>query len=229
MYGIAEGGWHYAQACIFAYLRLDSIQLCELIPFARVASNSIPQQVADHILAYGEIRCDDLRVCLNAIYFHYLLTNRRVCYIIKPSNEINPPHEEELIMKPKILGVHHIALKAMGDEKYGKLMEFYRDILGMPVVREWSSGGGKAAMLDTGAGLLEIFSNATDELGMGALRHLAFAVEDTDACIEAVKAAGYKVTMEPTDIIIGSEPPYPARIAFCIGPVGEEVEFFKEK
>ena len=55
LYGIAEGGWHHAQACIFLYLRLDSIQLCELIPFARVASNSIPQQVADYMHAFGVI------------------------------------------------------------------------------------------------------------------------------------------------------------------------------
>ena len=51
--GIAEGAWHHAQACIFSFLRLDSIQLCELIPFARVASNSIPQQVADSMHGYA--------------------------------------------------------------------------------------------------------------------------------------------------------------------------------
>ena len=45
LYGIAKGGWHHAQACIFGFLRLDSIQLCELIPFARVASNSIPHKL----------------------------------------------------------------------------------------------------------------------------------------------------------------------------------------
>ena len=132
-------------------------------------------------------------------------------------------------MKPKILGVHHIALKAKGEAAYGKLLEFYHGILGMPIVREWESGGGKASMVDTGAGMLELFSNAPDELSAGALRHLAFAVEDPDACIDAVRAAGYEITMEPKDIVIGSEPPYPARIAFCIGPVGEEVEFFKER
>ena len=81
-------------------------------------------------------------------------------------------------------------------------------------------------MLDTGAGLLEIFANGVDRLDAGALRHIALAVEDTDACVDAVRAAGYKITMEPTDIVIGSTPPYPARIAFCIGPVGEELEFF---
>jgi len=35
--------------------------------------------------------------------------------------------------------------------------------------------------------------------------------------------------MEPTDVVIKSEIPYPARIAFCIGPVGETVEFFHVK
>jgi glyoxylase I family protein len=35
--------------------------------------------------------------------------------------------------------------------------------------------------------------------------------------------------MEPTDICIPSAAPYPARIGFCIGPVGEEIEFFQEK
>ena len=131
-------------------------------------------------------------------------------------------------MKPKITGVHHIALKAKGEAAYRKLHEFYHVILGMPIVRTWKTGGGDAAMVDTGAGMLELFSTAEDELQMGALRHLAFNVEDPDVCIEAVRAAGYKIIMEPKDIVIGSEPPYPARIAFCIGPVGEEVEFFKE-
>ena len=132
-------------------------------------------------------------------------------------------------MKPEIKGIHHIALKARGIEEFNKTLDFYCGILGMPVVRRWGEGEKQAVMVDTGAGLLELFSTAEDELGMGALRHLAFCTPDPDACIEAVRAAGYTVTMEPKDIVIGSNPPYPARIAFCIGPVGEEVEFFKER
>lgn len=132
-------------------------------------------------------------------------------------------------MAPKITGIHHIALKACGVEDYAKLVKFYTEILGLPIVRTWGDGGNAAMMIDTGAGLLEIFANGEDYPGQGALRHLAFQVEDTDACIEAVRAEGYKVTMEPTDIVIPSEIPYPARIAFCIGPVGEEVEFFHVK
>ena len=34
LYEIAKGGWHHAQACIFVFLRLDHIQLCELISCA---------------------------------------------------------------------------------------------------------------------------------------------------------------------------------------------------
>ncbi len=132
-------------------------------------------------------------------------------------------------MTPKINGVHHIALKAKGLENFRELVNFYHGILGLPIVREWGEGEGIGMMLDTGAGLLEIFANAPDRLGSGALRHLAFDVENTDVCLEAVRAAGYTVTMEPTDIVIASNPPYPARIAFCIGPVGEEVEFFQVK
>ncbi len=132
-------------------------------------------------------------------------------------------------MQPKITGVHHIALKAKGKAAFEKTIHFYHDILGLPIVRTWGSEDEPAAMLSTGDGMLEIFANAPDELSEGALRHLAFAVEDTDACIEAVRAAGYTVTMEPNDIAIPSTPPLPARIAFCIGPVGEEVEFFEEK
>ena len=133
-------------------------------------------------------------------------------------------------MKPQITGIHHVAIKARGEAAYARLVSFYHDILGLPVLREWATADGdKDCMLDTGAGILELFSNAPDERDAGALRHLALAVADTDVCIEAVRAAGYTVTMEPTDICIPSNPAYPARIAFCIGPVGEEVEFFCEK
>ncbi len=132
-------------------------------------------------------------------------------------------------MQPKITGIHHIALKCQGLSHFEKTIHFYHDLLGLPIVRTWGEGGESAAMLDTGAGMLEIFANAPDKLSAGALRHMAFEVENTDACVEAVRAAGYTVTVDPCDICIPSCPPYPARIAFCVGPVGEEVEFFQVK
>jgi len=132
-------------------------------------------------------------------------------------------------MEQKIFGVHHIALKACGIADYEKTIRFYHEVLDMPIVRTWGEGVKVGTMLDTGAGMMEIFANAEDYPGQGAIRHMAFAVKDVDACVEAVRAAGYEITIEPKDIVIGSEPPYPARIAFCIGPVGEEIEFFAEQ
>jgi len=128
---------------------------------------------------------------------------------------------------PRTKGIHHVALKAAGLESFQKMIRFYHELLGMPIVRTWGEGDSSAAMLDTGDGaVLELFANAPDVLGAGALRHIAFACDDPDAAIERVRREGYTVTMEPKDIVIPSCPPYPARIAFCIGPVGEEVEFF---
>ena len=127
---------------------------------------------------------------------------------------------------PRVKGFHHVSLKCKGLEAFHKTIEFYNGVLKLPIVRTWGDGDESAAMLDTGAGLFEIFANAPDQLGMGALRHLALDVDDVDVCVAAVREAGYQITMEPKDICIPSQPPYPARIAFCIGPVGEEIEFF---
>ncbi len=128
-----------------------------------------------------------------------------------------------------IKGIHHIALKCNGLQEFSKTVKFYKDILGLKLVRAWGSGKDMAMMLDTGAGVMEIFANAEDKPNVGAIRHFAFNVDDTAETVEKVRKAGYKITMEPTNIVIPSNPPYPAKIAFCIGPVGEEIEFFEEK
>ena len=129
-----------------------------------------------------------------------------------------------------IIGIHHVCLKAKGKEAFDTTVAFYRDILGLTVAKEWGrTPDDRAVMLDTGAGYIEIFSNAPDVLGGGTIRHIALDVTDTDAVISVVRAAGYKITMEPTDIVIPSSEPCPARIAFFIGPLGEEIEIFQRK
>ena len=84
-------------------------------------------------------------------------------------------------------------------------------------------------MFHTGAGLMEIFNDAECPLEQGTIRHFALETDDVDACVAKVKAAGYEVFIEPNDIVIASVPEFPARIAFCRDPVGEEIEFFQEK
>ena len=124
-----------------------------------------------------------------------------------------------------ISGVHHIAMKCGTEEEIERVRNFYIDTLGMKVRREWPDG----IMLDAGNCLLEVFTNGDGVKELGALRHIAFATDDVDAIIQQVKMAGYEVFVEPTDKEMQSSPVYPFRMAFCYGPLGEEVEFFCEK
>lgn len=134
--------------------------------------------------------------------------------------------KETEIMSGMITGIHHVALKCKGTEEFEKAVHFYRDILKLEVARTWGEETEAGAMLDTGSGLIEIFADALDQKEEGAVRHFALETNDVDGCVMAVKAAGYEVFVEPKDIVIPSNPPYPARIAFCFGPVGEQIEFF---
>ena len=124
-----------------------------------------------------------------------------------------------------IKGIHHVAFKCSDAEEYRKVAEFYRDILGLSVARSWDGG----IMFDTGDGIIEVFDDGESPLPQGNIRHFAFATDDVDACVLAVRDAGYEVFIEPNDIEIQSNPKCPARIAFCRGPLGEEIEFFCEK
>ena len=122
-----------------------------------------------------------------------------------------------------ITGLHHISMKCETPEEFEKAKSFYIDLLGFRKVREWPEG----IMIDFGNGMLEIFSNGPGIKTKGALRHIAFATDNVDETIDMVKKAGYEVFIEPRDIIIKSEPEFPARMAFCYGPLGEEIEFFQ--
>lgn len=122
-----------------------------------------------------------------------------------------------------IKGIHHVSLKCCNLQEYEKVLRFYCDVLGMETSRSWSEG----IMLDTGCGIIEIFANGGERLDKGTIRHFALATDNVDECVRAVRNAGYEVFVEPKDIEIASAPKYPARIAFCRGPLGEEIEFFQ--
>ena len=124
-----------------------------------------------------------------------------------------------------ITGIHHVSLKCGKAEEFEKAKDFYLNILGFSVVRTWPEG----IMIDTGDGLIEIFSNGPGVKSKGAIRHIAFNTDDVDGITERVREAGYQVFVEPNDIVIRSEPELPARMAFCFGPLGEEIEFFQER
>lgn len=123
-----------------------------------------------------------------------------------------------------INGIHHISMKTSSAEQYNKVVGFYQDILGLPVLRKWEGG----IMFETGAGLIEIFTNGEGDLPKGTIRHIAFNVDNVDLCVKTVTEAGYEIFMGPKDIVIPSSPELHARMAFCYGPLGEEIEFFQE-
>ena len=47
--------------------------------------------------------------------------------------------------------------------------------------------------------------------------------------VKYIGAQSFMDFNQTTNIEIQSNPIFPARIAFCVGPVGEEIEFFDEK
>ena len=124
-----------------------------------------------------------------------------------------------------IRGIHHVSLRCDDPDLFTKAAEFYCDVLKLKVARQWDRG----IMIDTGNGLIEVFNNQHGDFIKGAVAHFALASDNVDADIERVRQAGYSITREPRDIVIRSEIPFPARMAFCIGPLGEEIEIFQEK
>lgn len=128
-------------------------------------------------------------------------------------------------MEKIVNGIHHISMKCTNKLELDACIAFYHEILGLPIAREWDGG----IMFDTGSGLIELFTNGEIELEQGVIRHFALETKDVNRCVDAVKEAGYEVFVGPKDIEIPSEPPFQARMAFCRGPLGEEIEFFEEK
>ena len=124
-----------------------------------------------------------------------------------------------------IKGIHHISMKCGTSEELSRVKEFYIGLLGLNICREWDEG----LMIDTGDGLIEIFTNGDGEHKKGTIRHMALLTDDVDGVVDKVKSAGYEVFIEPNDKVIHSTPEYPIRMAFCYGPLGEEIEFFCER
>jgi len=130
-------------------------------------------------------------------------------------------------MERLILGTHHIALKATGVELYEKTIQFYHEVLGLPILRSWGTGTGQGAMLDTGDSLMEITANGDGTTGLGSIPHFALRTGSVDRVTEVVRAAGAPIIVEPRSLTLATQPPFAIRISFCIGPCGEEIEFFE--
>lgn len=126
-------------------------------------------------------------------------------------------------MEKRIQGVHHIAIKPTAAQ-YEKTVDFYTRLLGMEVVQKWGDPQRPNLFVSCGDNTcMEILGTDTEIVPGGPLCHIAFATQCVDELIETVRAEGYTVKVEPRDGDLGGKP---IRIAFCYGPVGEEIEFF---
>ena len=134
---------------------------------------------------------------------------------------LKPMNKEDTMIK----GIHHVSMKCSSDEQYAKTKEFYLDVLSLPVKGEWEGG----FLADTGAGCIEVFREGGTDAGKGVIVHFAFACANVDETAARIRDAGFTVFMDPNDICIPADPQIRARIAFCNGPLGEEIELFDEK
>jgi lactoylglutathione lyase len=94
---------------------------------------------------------------------------------------------------------------ALTVEDYERVLGFYRDVLGLPVVEAWENPTGSGAILDAGRATLELLSVAQAELVdevevgervAGPVR-LALEVEDSEATARALVEAGAEALAEP--------------------------------
>lgn len=130
-------------------------------------------------------------------------------------------------MNQLIKGLHHVSMKCRKGDEFQRVLHFYTEVLGLPVLRTWGGEAPDGIMLDLGNGCIELFCNRREDAPTGVIRHIALETGDVDACVARVKASGYEVFIEPRELCIPSETPLHARIAFCFGPLGEQIEFFQ--
>ncbi|MDB6127141.1 MAG: lactoylglutathione lyase-like lyase [Verrucomicrobia bacterium] len=126
-------------------------------------------------------------------------------------------------------GFHHVCMKT---RDWDATMRFYQDVLGCTEKVAWRDAPQRAVMLDAGDGnYIEVFEDlAYTGATNGAIYHYAFRTTRLDDVAARVRAAGFKITVEPRDVTIPnttSVGPVPVRIFFCEGPNGESIEFLQ--
>jgi glyoxylase I family protein len=125
-------------------------------------------------------------------------------------------------------GFHHVSMRVRDMEKS---LKFYVEDLGFVERVSWGKAPQRMVLLDTGDGnYLEISQGDPNQVHTdGVFLHIALRADDCDAALEAARAAGAEVTMEPRDVTLPSDPPIPVRIAFFKGPDGEVIELFQNE
>ncbi len=126
-------------------------------------------------------------------------------------------------------GFHHVCMKT---RDWDATMRFYKDTLGCTEKVAWRTAPQRAVMLDAGDGnYIEVFEDIPATAApVGPINHFALRTTRLDEVAARIRAAGYKITVEPRDVTIATTNgvgPVPVRIFFCDGPNGESIEFLQ--
>lgn len=111
-------------------------------------------------------------------------------------------------------------------------INFYTEVLGMKLLRTSENAEYKYTLAFVGYGdesenaVIELTYNwGVDKYDLGtAYGHIALGVDDIYATIEAIRAAGGKITREPGPVLGGK-----TVIAFAEDPDGYKIEFIANK
>jgi len=125
-------------------------------------------------------------------------------------------------------GFHHVAIRTYNFENS---VRFYTEALGFVQKIIWGEAPTRGIMLDTGDGnYLEIFEREgepAETTGEPNILHFALRCDDCEAATELARAAGAKITLEPTVPAAFTGLGLKTKISFLQGPDGEIVEFFE--
>ncbi len=103
-------------------------------------------------------------------------------------------------------GVRELRLAVTADD-WEAAVRFYRDVLGLPQLADFSSDEGRVVLLDAGRATLELIdprqADYIDrvEVGQRVAGHIrvALEVDDSEATTQALVDAGARLVKEPTE------------------------------
>lgn len=114
----------------------------------------------------------------------------------------------------------HVALYTPAFEQ---TIGFYEEVFGAKNLGYFKTDK-RGCWLSLEGDILEVFESQA--LGDGAWKHIAVACQNVDAVYQKALEHGAKAYVEPKSVNLELEKPIRARIAFIIGPGGEQIELF---
>ena len=131
-----------------------------------------------------------------------------------------------------VKGLHHVALRCSSLDNYTETLDFYKNIIGMTVKYSWGEGVYAATMLELNGSVIVIFASGRASGDIGAINHFCFEVDDPALEVQQMQEAGYPVLVPATHVNLSltnsSKSELLLTYAYCMGPVGEVIEFYKE-